>query len=260
MAALYASERASRTTDVMDRPHEGLFRADVAGLKLRSAEDGEMPVLTGRFAAPGEWTEIKSVAEGHFFERMAPGAFEKTIKESKDRMRVLFHHGLDPFIGTAVLGPIRSLESDTSYEVPLLDTDYNQRLIPGLEAGLYGSSFKFDVVKEDPELSPKRSDWNPKGIPQVTITEARVVEFGPTPLPAYVGATAGLRSVTDEFLLASLQDDPERLLLLIESIRAAALQDRKPEPDEATTSPAQEPQHSAEPETGEEVKPSWLLE
>jgi phage head maturation protease len=184
----------------------------------------------------------------------------KTIKESVKKMRVLFHHGLDPAIGMKVLGPIASLDTDTNYEVPLLDTDYNRSLVPGLRAGLYGSSFKFDIVKEDAEVQPRRSDWNPEAIPQVTITEARVIEFGPTPLPAYSGASAGLRSVTDEFLLASLQAEPERLRLLVESIRAAALLQEKPEPIEATTPPVVEPPHSGEATTQQEVKPSWLLE
>ena len=70
------------------------------------AKDGEPPILAGRFAAPGEWTEIKSVTEGHFMERFSQDAFAKTIRESAKKMRVLFHHGLDPFFGAAVLGPI----------------------------------------------------------------------------------------------------------------------------------------------------------
>jgi phage head maturation protease len=216
-----------------------------------------MPTLTGRFAAPGEWTEIRSVVEGHFMERFAPGAFTKTISESKERMRVLFHHGRDPRLGMQVLGKIRAIESDTSYEVPLFDTPEIRSLLPGLEAGQYGSSFKFDVVKEDSVVKPERSEWNPKAIPEVTITEARVMEFGPTPLPAYPTTSAGLRSLTDEILLVGLQADPEQLQRFTGVLRAAALQEGHEEPE---ASRAQEPQHSAEPETREEDKPSWLLE
>ncbi len=244
----------------MDRPHENLIRADEAGFKLRATDDSEMPTLTGRFADLGEWTEINSITEGNFFERMAPDAFVKTIKESVARMKVLFHHGLDPNIGMKVLGPIASLGTDTSYEVPLLDVDYNRSLIPGLRANLYGSSFKFDVVKEDAVLKPARSDWNPRGLPEVTITEAKVYEFGPTPLPAYPGASAGLRSVTDDFLLASLQAEPDRLRLLVESIRAAALLHAEPEPIVVTTPLVVEPPHSGEATTKREEAPSWLLE
>ena len=247
----------------MDRPHEDLIRTCEPGLNLRTAADAGMPTMVGRFASPGEWTEINSIVEGHFMERMAPSAFEKTIQESKARMRVLFHHGLDPRLGMQVLGPIARLDPDTSYEVPLFDTPEVRSLVPGLEAGQYGASFKFSVVKEDTDIKPQRSDWNPRGIPQVTITEAKVREFGPTPLPAYPGASAGLRSVTDEFLLVSLHSNPERLRLLVESLRAAALlEPTEPEPDGATTRSPVEPPHSTAEATseGEEARPSWLLE
>ena len=234
----------SRTLFLMDRPHEGLLRADQDGFRLRSEDDAEMPTMFGRFAEPGEWTEIKSVVEGHFMERFSADAFVKTIKESVKKMRVLFHHGLDPFVGMAVLGPIRSLDTDTSYEVPLLDTDYNARLLPGLEAGLFGSSFKFDIVKEDLRIKPERSTHNPTGIPETTITEARVLEFGPTPLPAYTGTSAGVRSITDSFHLAYLQAEPERLTMLVDGLRAAALTEHR-EPPDGTPPGSVEPQHSS---------------
>ena len=238
----------------MDRPHEDLYRAN-PDFDLRSEGDG-MPTLTGRFAAPGEWTEIRSAVEGNFFERTAPTAFDKTIQESKEQMRVLFHHGMDPRIGMQVLGKVRNLTEDTAYEVPLYDTPEIRSLLPGLNDGQYGSSYKFSIVKEDTEIRPVRSEWNPKGLPQVTILEAKVREFGPTPLPAYPGTSAGLRSITDEFVLRQLQAEPDRLFQLVEAIRAAALQDPEPE---ASTPQDEEPQHSAEPKDEEGGKPSWHL-
>jgi HK97 family phage prohead protease len=244
----------------MDRQHDNLIRAETGVLGLRSDTEDGMPTMVGRFAAPGEWTEIKSVVEGHFMERFAATAFEKTIKESTKNMRVLYHHGHDPYFGNAVLGTIRALDASTDYEVDLLDTDYNKRLVPQLRSGQLGSSFRFAVVKEEVEETPERSDFNPQQLPQVTITEAKVREFGPTPMPAYATTSAGLRSITDEFLLAQLQEDPERLTRLVEALRAAALQPVKPEPVGDSTSLASEPQHSAETETREEDKPTWFLE
>jgi hypothetical protein len=152
-------------------------------------------------------------------------------------MRVLFQHGKDPQIGDKVLGPIRELQTDETgvrYEVPLLDTSYNRDLIPGLEAGLYGASFRFQVVQEDFVSKPKRSESNPHGIPERTITEMRVREFGPVTFPAYAGATAGLRSLTDEFLFGEFVDDPDRLLELVEAYKARM----ESEPSAATTPPA----------------------
>ena len=40
----------------------------------------------------------------------------------------------------------------------------------------------------------KRSTYNPDALPERTITDAQVYEFGPVVFAAYLGATAGLRA------------------------------------------------------------------
>lgn len=62
-----------------------------------------------------------------------------------------------------------------------------------LEAGLYGSSFRGTFENESFDRYPERSAHNPDQLPERTV---RVVDFGPCPFPAYVGATAGTRSLT----------------------------------------------------------------
>jgi hypothetical protein len=122
-------------------------------------------------------------------------------------MRVLFDHGMDFQLGNKVLGPISDLREDPDSpvgEVPLFDTTYNRDLLPGLEAGVYGSSMRMRVLGEKWDDEPKASDYNPKGIPERTITRVRVMEFGPVTFPANPDATAemasaGVRSLTDTF-------------------------------------------------------------
>ncbi len=215
-------------------PRENLVRALAETPVLERAEGDSMPTLTGHFAVFDQWTEINSVYEGRFLERLAPTSMDKTIAESRDSMKVLFNHGTDPQIANKVLGPISSLTADATgarYEVPLLDTSYNRDLIPGLEAGLYGASFRFQVVQEDFNSKPKRSDYNPSGLPERTITEAKVREFGPVTFPAYAGASAGLRSMTDEFLFGKFFDAPDRLRELLEELLAER---SKPKPATVT--------------------------
>ena len=142
-------------------------------------------------------------------ERVAPGAFARTLKNNRDSIRVLFQHGRDPQIGDKVLGPIAVLREDGDgayYEVPLLDTSYNRDLIPALrmKGNGYGASFKFNVVQEDWDPKPTRSTHNPDSLPERTIREARVFEFGPVTFPAYAGATAGVRSITTADLDAAV--------------------------------------------------------
>lgn len=181
-------------------PRDSLVRATLP-FELTRNVDGGMPTLHGVGAIYGEWTEINSRFEGHFMERFAEGSFRKTISEGKERIRCIFHHGQDPSVGYKPLGPLEYLGErgrGVEYDVPLLDTDYNRALVPGLEAGLYGSSFRFGIVKKDDQ---RTRVGNPKGLLERTIREASMRELGPTPFPAYGGTTAGIRSLTDEFVL-----------------------------------------------------------
>ncbi len=182
-------------------PRDSLVRTSLPFEIVRSTPEG-MPTLHGRGAVYGEWTEIgPSRYEGHFMERFAPGAFAKTIGEQRDRIRCLFNHGQDPSIGMKPLGPITDLSErgdGLHYEVELLDTDYCRSLVPGLEAGLYGSSFRFAAEQKTDE---RKRISNPKGLLERTIHAASLRELGPTPFPAYGGTTAAVRSLTDEFLL-----------------------------------------------------------
>lgn len=190
-------------------PRDELVRT-VSDYHLRS-EDGSAVVMTGRFTPFNEWTEIRSHYEGHFMERVSPTAFDKSFSESTPK--VLFQHGQDPQIGEKPLGipeTVEARDDGAYYEVPLFDASYVQDLVPGLKAGAYGASFRFRVLKEDYEAKPKRTESNPEGIPQRTITEAQVFEFGPVTWPAYGGATAGVRSLSDRYLRDKLGEEPER--------------------------------------------------
>ena len=202
-------------------PKDGLIRAH-PGLELRSVADSAMPTLAGHFAVFNEWTEINSCWEGNFLESVAPGAFTKTIAEGRSQMRCLFQHGMEFTQGDKPLGPIADLREDDTgayYEVPLLDAPYVRELVPGLEAGLYGASFRFQVMREEYTEEPDPSDYNPKGLPERVLREAKVREFGPVTWGAYPAATAGLRSLTDEFIAVRAARDPEYLEGLLERAR-----------------------------------------
>jgi HK97 family phage prohead protease len=179
-----------------------IVRATSEPPELRRDSDDGLGTLTGHFSIFDSWYPVTSTWEGDFLERVAPGAFTQTIAEDTSRMRVLFDHGYDPQIGNKVLGSIESLaEDDTgpAYQVRLLDTGYNRDLVPGLRAGVYGASFRFRVRQESWVDEPDSSDVNPKGLPERTVTNAKVMEFGPVTFPANPEATAGIRSLTDQF-------------------------------------------------------------
>ncbi|WP_157251111.1 HK97 family phage prohead protease [Nonomuraea typhae] len=187
-----------------------LVRAVPACVELRADGDGgegtdTLGTMVGHFSVFDTWYRIRSFWEGDFMESIAPGAFRKTMAERRDQIVVAFDHGYDPVIGDKVLGPIDDLREDGTggyYEVGLLDTSYNRDLLPALKRGLYGSSFRFQVIKDEWDDEPERSDHNPDGVPERTIREVRLYEFGPVTYPANPAATAGMRSMsgmTDQY-------------------------------------------------------------
>lgn len=218
MATIENASREAGAATPASPPRENLYRIN-PDIALTRAEGASMPTLTGHFAMWNQWTEIRSAYEGNFMERFAPTSMNKTLSENTPK--VLFQHGKDPQIGDKVLGPVSRVEPDATgafYEVPLLDTSYNRDLVPGLEQGLYGASFRFSVLQEDVNKKPARSEFNPRGIPERTVTEARVMEFGPVTFPAYAGATAGVRSITDEFLIDRFLADEEMVERLAQAV------------------------------------------
>ncbi len=202
---LFQRWQSSGATTRSETRDGGSVSAIHGGYRSASAQGGAagLATMVGEFAVFNQWTEIDSAYEGRFLERVAPSAFTKTFAENRDGMRALFSHGRDPQIGQKPLGPItdlRSTATGAAYAVELLDTSYNRDLIPGLDAGQYGASFAFQATREDLVASPGASAWNPHGLPERTILEAKVREFGPTPFGAYPSASAGLRSAPEATL------------------------------------------------------------
>lgn len=251
-------ESGAATIAARERPpRDNLVRACANGVALRmeraepsgdAASDNAngMPTLYGYFTRFNEWTEIDSWWEGNFLERIAPGSFKKTFREQTQK--VLFQHGSDPQVGDKVLGAPDVLREESEgpyYEVPLLDTTYNRDLVPALEAGLYGASFRFTVMREEYVEEPGLTEHNPMGLPERTIKEVRCSEFGPVSFPAYAGATAGVRSLTDEFIVARATREPDRLRELLQYLDTVD-RSREPEPTTDVDDPAPSPSEDDE--------------
>lgn len=207
--------------------------------ELRTAE-GDLADLVVRFSPFGTWYEIDSWWEGRFLERTERGAFAKTIAESRQNVKVLYDHGYDPQIGNKVLGVIGDLVEDEDSargDVAMFDTSYNRDLLPGLQAGVYGSSFRFRVIRDEWNDEPGRSDTNPDGIPERTIKEVRLFEFGPVTFPANPDATAGVRCLTDTYYARLSQRDPER----VDELRTRTQSLRTPATAGAASNPTSAP-------------------
>lgn len=186
----------------MDTPQIDVVRALRPAPEIRSAADDDTAgrTMVGHFSVFDTWYEVNSMFEGHFLERTASGAFNETIGTDRSNVKVTFNHGYD-VLGDQVLGNIDVLREDDTgpyYEVPLFRS-VPDLIVEGLEAGVYGSSFRFRVTGEEWDDEPGESSHNPKGIPERTITKVRLMEFGPVTFPANPDATAGVRSMTDDY-------------------------------------------------------------
>jgi HK97 family phage major capsid protein/HK97 family phage prohead protease len=205
-------------------------------------DDAGLGTLTGEFSLFGQWYEINSYWEGRFIERIQPGSFKRTINNRSDQspVRVLLEHGYDPQVGDKPLGvPAVLEERDTGpyAETPLLDTSYNRDLAPALAAGAYGQSFRFRV-RADEWVEPEADGFDDsvpdkwKNLPQRSVTELQLIEFGPTVFPASPGTndTTGVRSSTDSFYEQMARRDSGRYQDAVRSAQAAR---RAPEPTPA---------------------------
>ncbi|MGH2374669.1 MAG: HK97 family phage prohead protease [bacterium] len=168
----------------MRKPEYSTLGLDLSKMELHS--EGDHRTLVGYASAfnvpmPGDFGEAVV---------MRPGAFTKTLKENLASVQVLYHHGKDPQIGKKPLGRPRVINQDATglwTETPLSKTQYNDEIIiPLLEdRTLRAMSVSIGVVQER---------WN-KDRTERAIHQVVLDEFGPTPFPRNLGATAALHSL-----------------------------------------------------------------
>lgn len=168
----------------------------------RAADDDGF-TLEGYAAVFDTPTRIDSW-EGLFDERIARGAFTKTLSERKPVMQ--FDHGHDIATGSVPIAAIESIREDDHGLFVSARMFDNPRVEPIRQAiaggAIDGMSFRFRVVRESWDES--------RSVPERTIKELALFELGPVVFPAYEATSVGVRS-----LLAGL-DDTQRAALLAE--------------------------------------------
>ena len=155
----------------------------------RADDTGDGLTLEGYAAMFDSTTRINSW-EGKFDERIAPGAFKKTLSERGDRVVLQFDHGQHPMIGSMPIGSIDELSEDSrglKVRARLFD---NELIRPVRDAiagkAIKGMSFRFEVVADE---------WDSSGdVDMRTIREVKLHEIGPVVFPAYEDTTVGVRS------------------------------------------------------------------
>ena len=163
----------------------------VATARVRAVDDG-VDVLHGHVAVFDEWETLHDFF-GSYKERIAHGAFTKTLVERRDQIKVLFNHGRDPRMGAGPIAVPESFdESDHGLHMvaPMLNSEPAREVAEMIRSGaLTGQSFVFDALA-DSWVYTEDSD---SGLDERTITEVRLYEAGPVVFPAFEKTDVGLR-------------------------------------------------------------------
>jgi len=188
------------TEPVVNAPKDNLVRH----VEFRAEPSGDGLTLEGYAAVFNEWTEIDSW-EGTFRERIAPGAFRRTLGQRTPILQ--FDHGTHPLIGSLPLGVFTSISEDEHglrVKARLSDNWLVEPIRDAIRDGaITGMSFRFRVIKDKWEKGRDK-------VAERTISEVALYEAGPVVFPAYEQTTVGVRS---QEILSALNDPEIRVEL-----------------------------------------------
>lgn len=155
------------------------------GFELR--EDGEKPArLVGYASVFNQEAEIF----GLWREKVAPGAYKKTISEND--IRALWNHNTDLVLGRNRAKTLELREDDKglSVEITPPDTQAGRDAITSIRRGdVSQMSIAFQIIKQEWLLPEDR-----KELPLRTIREAKLFEVSPVTFPAFEQTSISARS------------------------------------------------------------------
>lgn len=210
-----------------DRRVRRALDGDIAGLHSRvlplddieilsRAKGGDGRTVVAYAATFGNRAEIHD-QDGHYAEQNDPHAFDKTVAERGLRFGVFYHHGrtlhgTPSERGSVPLGrPVlvkpdqRGLLTRTAYNRTSLADEVLESIRNGDPMGM---SYTGAFLHSDPPKPPyyARSDGS---LTQVTRKEIALIEYGPTPMPAYADAEIlGVRAAQQREAERAAMADP----------------------------------------------------
>ena len=164
------------------------FRA-LKGLEIREAakDSGHIGILTGYAAVFNSDSAEFSGYERPWVERIAPGAFTRTLRETPD-VAALWSHRSDAIIArTPTTLTLKEDDKGLSVEIALIDTQQNRDVLASVRGGLVDSmSFGFSTKAVKWEKGKERDVR--------TLMDVDLYEVSPVVWPAYPGTSISARS------------------------------------------------------------------
>lgn len=190
--------------------HEFLRAMRLEDIRIRAGGDGRtVEAYVATFDDP---TEIVD-QDGHYLEVNSRAAFDRSIAKHEGRFPVVYHHGLTlagtpSDRGSVPIGVSTEMRTDQRGVLSVAryhGTDLADEVLEAIRAGaITGQSYGGRYLRSDPELR-RGQQYRPAAdgtLRTVTRREIALREFGPTPFPAYVGASIlGVRAA----LIADLE-------------------------------------------------------
>lgn len=284
-----AAARVGRTP-LTEIAREDLPRSAPFLLRVEPVVEGEDPgdglTLDGVGAVFNSVTTVDSW-EGTFEELLAPGAFKRTLRETRPKMQ--FDHGMHPVVGSIPIGTFEDgypREEDDGLHVRGRLHD-NWLTIPVRDAihsgAVDGMSFRFSIVNETWHSSEGRTATNhgkkvtdrdeilekifyppEDGLMRRVLKEVKLREVGPVVWPQYTDTSVSVRSrVTIDLADPVSLAEPEmqaflgRAVWMTDRARIEEFFSRHTRPGEDTDGPQSSDApdvHPAPAETTEEVR------
>lgn len=226
---------------------------------FRAADDtepGDGRTLDGYAAVFDTPTEINSW-EGAFTEKLAFGAFRKTLRERTPVLQ--FDHGRDARTGSVPIGAFQTLEEDDKglhVVARLFDNPVVEPIRQAIEGkAITGMSFRFEIVRDEwrntetgktikagPDLWDLLWENDDPAKIERTIKEVKLHEAGPVVFPQYVETSVGVRD-----MLAGLDEDAVRSLIETANKSRAGQKDDDGTYDRSDVDRPAEPRSPADP-------------
>lgn len=176
------------------------------GVELRASEDGKKKIVG--YAAK---FNSRSVELWGFVEEIAPGAFDRALRESHD-VRALVDHDPSKILGRSKAGTLRLSIDDTGLvsEIDPPDTQASRDIQVSLDRGdVTGMSFGFRVISDE---------WRTDGkMPLRTIKDLELFDVSVVTYPAYPATEVSLRAQEQaKAMMPPVVDTPPAPLARIE--------------------------------------------
>ena len=179
----------------------------ILNLEIRNRDDTQKMTVAG-YAV--KFNERSRMLYDEFFEKVAAGAFAKSLEENT--IKALWDHNTNLVLGSTKSQTLRIKEDDIGlyFELDLPDTETGRNAYESISRGdVDGVSFGFNVRADNWEYI-KEEDIYIR-----TLLDIDLVEISPTPVPAYETSEVGKRSLEQFKNKSNRQDEAEMLKVKI---------------------------------------------